>query len=82
VLDSPFAALCSVDVSPDGSHLASLTTGGTVRVIDVETGAVRTTWQNMQVRNIRVDGSKVVFSPDGTLLASTHRGHACHATER
>jgi WD40 repeat protein len=65
--DSP--AAIDVDVSPNGSRVATGNADGTVRIYDADTGALR-----LVLRGHPWWVSSVAFSPDGTKLASMSPG--------
>ena len=66
-LEGHGSRVTSVSLSPDGTTLSSASSDGTVRLWDVETGAVTRTFEE--------SASSVAFSPDGTTLATgTSRG--------
>jgi WD40 repeat protein/DNA-binding SARP family transcriptional activator len=70
--DAPVRAVVGVDVSPDGSRIATASADGSVRIFDAETGE-----QLLVVRGLHcVPGglcvvNRAVFSPDGTRIATT-----------
>jgi RNA polymerase sigma factor (sigma-70 family) len=60
----PTDGVCGIALTPDGKTLVHLDRTGTLRVVDVETGAERS-----QQKFPRDNGSFMAFSPDGATLA-------------
>jgi WD40 repeat protein/DNA-binding SARP family transcriptional activator len=70
--DAPVRAVVGIDVSPDGSRIATASADGSARIFNAETGE-----QLVVVRGLHcVPGglcvvNRAVFSPDGTRIATT-----------
>ncbi len=67
--DDPGGIVRSIDFSPDGRTLATVTEDTSIRLWEVPTGTLKST--------LSIDGvkfSRIAFSPDGRTLASAHGG--------
>jgi WD40 repeat protein len=70
--DAPDRAVIGVDVSPDGSHIATASADGSARIFDAKTGRQLVVISGRHcVRRHLCRVNRAVFSPDGSRLATT-----------
>jgi WD40 repeat protein/serine/threonine protein kinase/DNA-binding SARP family transcriptional activator len=70
--DAPVRAVSGVDVSPDGSRIATASADGSARIFDAETGEQLWVVRGLHcVRGGLCVVNRAVFSPDGTRIATT-----------
>jgi WD40 repeat protein/DNA-binding SARP family transcriptional activator len=72
--DAPVRAVIGVDVSPDGSRIATAGADGSARIFDAETGRQLVVFGGRHcVRGGLCRVNRAVFSPDGSRIATTGR---------
>ena len=70
--NAPVRAVIGIDVSPDGSRIATASADGSARIFDAETGRQLVVIRGRHCVHRRGCGvNRAVFSPDGTRIATT-----------
>ena len=70
---APVRAVIGVDVSPDGSRIATAGADGSARIFDAETGRQLAVIRGRHCIRRRCRVNRAVFSPDGSRIATTGR---------
>ena len=68
---APVRAVIGVDVSPDGSRIATASMDGSARIFDAETGRQLAVIRGRHCIRRRCHVNRAVFSPDGSMIATT-----------